>query len=227
VWEDSRYCWVVFCKNHWFHFRQALFSSQRIPLGETDAVMPPPALSGRFRVRCDVCGKQYFYRPSEVRKYEQELPEPFAPHPLFRGDGERRRSERQPREVILLVRGESVEKGAFGEEALASSLSAHGALIGLSAPVQMGQTLILRNLQTQSELAGRVVRLETSRGGGAQVGVEFLRPTPDYWPIAVSIKRQSTTKKRKVWANLTEGCRELAVRLMVWLRSSHRRSAKS
>jgi len=84
MWVDSHYCWVVLCKNHWFHLRQNLFFRHRIPLAETDPVAPRPFLEGRFAVRCDDCRKEYSYKPSDVLKYEQELPDSFTPHPLFR-----------------------------------------------------------------------------------------------------------------------------------------------
>jgi hypothetical protein len=84
MWVDSHYCWVVLCKNHWFHLRQNLFFRHRIPLAETDPVAPRPSLEDRFRVQCDDCRKEYFYKPSEVLKYEQELSDSFSPHPLFR-----------------------------------------------------------------------------------------------------------------------------------------------
>ncbi len=85
MWVDSHYCWVVLCKNHWYHLQQNLFFRHRIPLAETDPVSPrPPSLEGRFTVQCDDCRREYFYKPSEVLKYEQELPDTFTPHPLFR-----------------------------------------------------------------------------------------------------------------------------------------------
>jgi hypothetical protein len=84
MWVDSHYCWVVLCKNQWFHLRQNLFFRHRIPLAETDPLAPPPSLRGRFNVRCDLCGKEYRYKPSEVLRFEQELPDSFTPHPLFR-----------------------------------------------------------------------------------------------------------------------------------------------
>ena len=84
MWVDSHYCWVVLCKDHWFHLRQNLFFRHRIPLAETDPVAPRPSLEGRIRVQCDDCRKEYFYKPSEVLKYEQELSDSFTPHPLFR-----------------------------------------------------------------------------------------------------------------------------------------------
>jgi hypothetical protein len=179
MWEDSNYCWVVLCKNHWFHFRQTLFNSHRIPLGETDAVMPVPVLGGRFPVRCDECGKEYLYEPSDVRRYEQELPESFSPHPLFLLGGERRRSLRSLRNVGLVARGGSAENAGFTEETYTVSVSPHGAMIVLSSKVALGQTLFLKNPRTKSEIEGRVVRFGAPYKGGAQVGVEFVRPTSD------------------------------------------------
>lgn len=84
AWEDSSYCWVVVCKNHWFHRRPNIFHVHRIPLAETDAVTPRPKIDRPFHVRCDDCLKEYAYKPSEVLRYEQEVPESFTPHPLFR-----------------------------------------------------------------------------------------------------------------------------------------------
>jgi hypothetical protein len=191
MWEDSNYCWVVLCKNHWFHLRQSLFASHRIPLGETDAVMPLPSLSGPFTVQCDECGKQYVYKPSDVRRYEQELPEGFTPHPLFRLGGERRRSQRSLKEVGLVVRGESVEKGVFQEETFTVSVSAHGALMALSTKVPVGQKLFLRNPRTHTELESRVVRFGFPQGGRPQVGVEFAKPAPEFWSGESQAARKS------------------------------------
>jgi hypothetical protein len=84
MWEDSRYCWVVLCKNHWFHIPKNLFFRHRIALAETGAVMHRPSIKDRFASdACDECGKEYIYKPSEVLKYEQPPPEPFTPHPLW------------------------------------------------------------------------------------------------------------------------------------------------
>ena len=70
----------------WEDSRRNLFFRHRIPLAETDAVTPRPAIDCRFRVRCDECGKEYVYKPSEVLRSELGPPDPFAPHPLFRGE---------------------------------------------------------------------------------------------------------------------------------------------
>jgi hypothetical protein len=87
MWENSRYFWVVHCKNYWFHARKNLFFRHRIALAETDAISSRPAIDSRFRARCDECGKEYLYKPSEVLRFEQEPPESFTPHPLFRDEG--------------------------------------------------------------------------------------------------------------------------------------------
>lgn len=56
---DTQYVWVVVCKNHKFHKRQNLFFGHKIPLGETDAIMSPPAVDGLLNVRGDDCGEEY------------------------------------------------------------------------------------------------------------------------------------------------------------------------
>jgi hypothetical protein len=202
MWEDPRYCWVVVCKNHWFHLRQNLFFGHKIPLAEADAYAPPPALISSFTVRCDDCQKEYRYKPSELRRHEQALPEFFIPHPLFRLDAmigadempgqdatqpangpERRRSQRLLLDVSVIVRGISLDNGAFQEETFTISVSAHGALMLLSTKVALGQTLFLKNPRTQNETEVRVARFGSPYGGLAQVGIEFVRPAPMFWPV--------------------------------------------
>lgn len=106
----------------------------------------------------------------------------------------------------------------FEEEVLATSLSEQGAQISLSANVRLGQTLILRNPRNQKELVSHVVRWER-RTGCPHVGVEFLRPAPDFWRLEPQIGRKSNREPREVWSKPGLGCRALAVRLLVWLRS--------
>ncbi|SRR5579871_2560580 len=188
MWEDNSYCWVVLCKNKWFHLRQSLFNSHRIPLGETDAVMSLPPLERHFRVRCDECGKEYFYKPSEVRRFEQELPGDFTPHPLFHLEGERRRSKRSSVKIAVTVRGESLEKGPFRETTFAISANENGALIALSAKVRTGQILLLTNPQSRRELQARVVRVEAA-DGNTLVAMEFTERAADFWPAESSLAK--------------------------------------
>jgi hypothetical protein len=212
---DSSYCWVVLCKNYWFHFQRNPLNSHPIPLGRAD--VPVPTINGQFGVRCDECGEGHLYVRSDVWRDEQELPAVFRPHPLFVIGGERRRSKRWSSEVMLRVLGQS-RKIVFEEEVLATSLSEQGAQIGLSANVRIGQMLILKNPRTQKELVSRVVRLER-RTARPHVGVEFLRPAADFWPLEPRIERESARTQEKVWSGVGVECPALAARLLVWLRS--------
>jgi hypothetical protein len=207
MWEDYSYCWVVMCKNHWFHSRQNLYSKHKIPLAETDFYAPPPALKSSFLVKCDECHKEYIYKPSEVSRHDQELPASFIPHPLFLLDflpravelteqkaievatgADRRRSQRLFLDVSLIVRGESVERKVFLEPTFATSVSAHGALVVMSTKVMLGQTLFLRNPGTQKEMECRVARFGPLYGNQAQVGVDFMQPTLSFWPAVFAPK---------------------------------------
>jgi hypothetical protein len=201
MWEDNSYCWVVLCKNNWFHYRQSLSSKHKIPLAETDAYAPPPALQNSFTVRCDECHKEYLYEPSEVLRHDQELPASFNPHPLFQPEfipcavelteqkavefatgADRRRSERLSLNLSLIVRGESLKREGFLEPTFTISVSAHGALVVMSTKVRVGQTLFLRNPATQKEAEGRVTRFGPLKGNQVQVGINFTRPTLTFWP---------------------------------------------
>jgi len=201
MWEDNSYCWVVLCKNTRFHNRQNLSSKHTIPLAETDAYAPAPALKSSFMVTCDECHKEYLYEPSEVLRCDQELTASFNPHPLFQlefipravelteqkavevATGEdRRRSERLSLDVALVVRGESAKRHSFEEQTFTTSVSAHGALVVLSTKVELGQTIYLKHPKTQKEMKGRVTRFGPVHGNQAQVGVDFAQPTLTFWP---------------------------------------------
>jgi hypothetical protein len=94
---------------------------------------------------------------------------------------ERRRSERWPLALPLVVRGVSLHARSFQEETFTLSISAHGALLAMSTTVTLGQTLFLRNPHTQDEAGAWVTRLGPPRAGFAQVGIEFVRPDADFW----------------------------------------------
>jgi hypothetical protein len=98
---------------------------------------------------------------------------------------ERRRSPRRLLDVPLIVSGETAEKHPFTEETFTISVSAHGALVLLAAPVALGQTIILVQPATMRGQEGRVSRMGTTYGGLAQVAVEFEQPVPEFWPDSV------------------------------------------
>ena len=118
MWENPDYCWIVLCKNHWFHMRQSFLTRHRIPLAETDAVTPLPRLPKHFTVQCDQCRKRYTYKPEDVLRSELELPESFKPHHLFLeepetiGSARSKEQEQKPHQEEPSQEGQTRAKGA-------------------------------------------------------------------------------------------------------------------
>ena len=104
---------------------------------------------------------------------------------------ERRRSERFPFRVTLMVCGQSTERGPFREETVALSINSHGALLALSADVALGQKVVLMNPQTCNETEARVSRLAALHDQWTAVAVEFTQPATQFWPIGAPPKRVS------------------------------------
>jgi hypothetical protein len=109
---------------------------------------------------------------------------------------ERRRSERLPLALPVVVRGESLDANSFQEETFTLSVSAHGALLALVTTVTLGQSLLLRNPQTQDEAMAWVTRLGLPRSGLAQVGVEFVRPDAAFWSNKSRVKSPDRLERR-------------------------------
>jgi hypothetical protein len=108
---------------------------------------------------------------------------------LARQHVERRRSERTPFRVTLMVCGQSTDNGPFKEETVTLSINSHGALLALAANVALGQRLLLINRRTWDEVEARVSRLAALDGQRTHVAVEFTQPALDFWPIGVPPKR--------------------------------------
>jgi hypothetical protein len=94
-----------------------------------------------------------------------------------------RRSQRVSLALPVLVCGESPKRKPFREEALTVAFNAHGALLILHARIELGQKLLLVNPKTRDEQEARVMYFTPASGGLAHVGVEFMRPAPEFWPI--------------------------------------------
>jgi hypothetical protein len=96
----------------------------------------------------------------------------------------RRRSQRVLMKIPVRL---SVQAGAAllsEEETHTLAVSAHGALIAVSAPLHRGQRLTLSNVQTKGALECVVVHIDRFPGEQMQVGVEFLLPNPTFWHVA-------------------------------------------
>lgn len=95
----------------------------------------------------------------------------------------KRRSERVLLDVPLIVRGEAADKQPFREETFTLTVSAHGALMVLGAKVELGQKVVLRKAKTADECEATVAFLGPPYAGLSTVGVQFARPSPEFWPV--------------------------------------------
>lgn len=62
-------------------------------------------------------------------------------------------------------------------------VNAHGGLLYLNEPLEMGAMLLVTNPATQEEQECRVVYLGDYSDKGQRVGVEFLTPSPRFWGV--------------------------------------------
>ncbi len=97
----------------------------------------------------------------------------------------RRRSQRVILTVAVTVRTEGSPKDAsFEEETHTLVVNLHGALIVLEGKVVKDQKLRLTNRATKEEQMCRVAHVAPASAGKPQVGIEFLKPSPDFWRIS-------------------------------------------
>ena len=103
--------------------------------------------------------------------------------PALTLDPGRRRSMRVLLSVPIHVSGKDKEQLDFNEETRTLVVNAHGALISLSAQVAVNQKVFVSNNATHQAQECRVVYFGNMQAGKAQMGVEFLNPSPAFWQI--------------------------------------------
>lgn len=94
-----------------------------------------------------------------------------------------RRSKRLALQIRVRVYGQERARGAFREEASTMSISAHGSLVPLATPVELGQVLVMMNRMTGEEQECRVAYVGPAAEGRAKVGLAFRHPAPHFWQI--------------------------------------------
>lgn len=95
---------------------------------------------------------------------------------------QRRRSKRVKARIAVVVR--SQEKRTHSEKTHTLMVNAHGALLLLAMTVSVDKFVVLENPGTGQELLCRVTHVGTHFMGKAQVGVEFIKPAPEFWGIS-------------------------------------------
>ena len=94
-----------------------------------------------------------------------------------------RRSKRLGLSFPVHVQGTNASGDAFQERTAVISVSAHGALLTLTASVQKGQTILVENSGTRKQKEFRVVYVGSARHGKWRVGIEFVHGPADFWGI--------------------------------------------
>jgi hypothetical protein len=97
---------------------------------------------------------------------------------------ERRNGLRHSHKVTLLIYGSNSDRQPFHEESETIDANESGCLLTLENIVSKGQRLFLSNTQNQAERECRVVYIGKRSAGKARVGVEFLKPSPQFWSRA-------------------------------------------
>lgn len=95
----------------------------------------------------------------------------------------RRRSERVMLRMSVMVLAENEQRRQIQEEAKTQVVNAHGGLMTMKAHLHMGQSFLLKNPQTGSEMSCRVVRVEETSTEYFHIAFEFDRPAPKFWPV--------------------------------------------
>jgi hypothetical protein len=96
----------------------------------------------------------------------------------------RRRSQRVLLRISVQVIGRGPDKKPVSELTQTAVVNAHGALIYLSLKVTVGQVIILKNPETNEEQLCRVARADPAPDGRTEVGIEFVKPAPNFWRVA-------------------------------------------
>ena len=96
----------------------------------------------------------------------------------------RRRSQRINMSVRVRVRGKSADGRPFEEQTETVTVNAHGALVPLDGPVEIGQKLNLKHRATEEEIEAGVVYVGARQAGKVHVGIQFLKPSPQFWRVA-------------------------------------------
>jgi hypothetical protein len=94
-----------------------------------------------------------------------------------------RRSSRVFTRIPVSAKGKNVEGRKFRETSQTIVINAHGGLLYLQQPLELGAELVLVNPATEEEQDCRIVYLGDTSDKGTRVGVEFLSPSPHFWGV--------------------------------------------
>ncbi|MGB7847060.1 MAG: PilZ domain-containing protein [Candidatus Acidiferrum sp.] len=97
----------------------------------------------------------------------------------------RRRSERVPLQLRVVVETEIEEGKRVRLDAFTVVVNAHGGLLEMGLKLPKGHPFFVTNPAAGVQRACKVVGIRSSMDGLFAVGFEFNTPTPQFWPIAL------------------------------------------
>jgi hypothetical protein len=119
-------------------------------------------------------------------------------------DSAGRRSQRVILSVAITISGErGSNKAPFSEETRTLVVNRHGALIGLTAKVEKGDTVVMKNCATQEQQVCKVMYLGRMAEGKMQVGLEFVEAAPEFWHVAFPSESKPATIPRQTHSSRT------------------------
>ncbi|MFZ0639733.1 MAG: hypothetical protein WA020_02040 [Candidatus Acidiferrales bacterium] len=105
---------------------------------------------------------------------------------------EQRRSSRFPVVVPLEVNWREANGAQFKEEAQATEVNAHGALLRMKNYPTMGVEAELTNLLTAQKARARIAAVRRTRSGEVQgIAVELLPPDESFWGLNFQLRKTS------------------------------------
>jgi hypothetical protein len=112
---------------------------------------------------------------------EEPAPNSDRPSEATRDAADRRAGLRHTHTVSLLIYGSDADKQPFHEETETIDAHDQGCSLSLETVVVRGQRLFLTNMRNQAEQECRVIHVGRRVRGRARVGIEFVKPTPEFW----------------------------------------------
>lgn len=95
---------------------------------------------------------------------------------------DRRRSHRVQINMPVIIRGKNGNT-PFSEQTQTASVNAHGCMVRLAERVVRGQELAIVNPKTAEELPCTVTFIGPKEANKAEIGLEFIEPSPIFWRI--------------------------------------------
>jgi len=95
----------------------------------------------------------------------------------------KRRSSRVFTKVKVRASGKNIDGRKFREVCQTILVNAHGGLLYINEPVEIGSDILIANPATEEEQECRIVYLGEYSKKGHRIGIEFLSPAPHFWGI--------------------------------------------